>query len=54
MSNQAAEVFQDACAKVISKEIEREIQQSRFFSVLVDESTDISVTQKLVIYVRFD
>ena len=53
MSDPAAEEFQEACAKVISKEIEKEIQQSRFLSVLVDESTDISVTQKLVVYVRF-
>ena len=52
MSNQAAEEFQDACA-VIAKEIERQIQQSRCVSVLVDESIDISVTQKLVVYVRF-
>ena len=42
MSNQAAEEFQDACAVIIAKEIGRQIQQSRFVSVLVDESTDIS------------
>ena len=53
LSNQAAEEFQDACAVAIAKEIERQIQQSRFVSVLVDESTDISVTRKLVVYVRF-
>ena len=52
MSYQAAEEFQDTSAKVISKEIEREIQQSQFVSVLVDENKDISVTQKLV-YIRF-
>ena len=44
ISDQAAEEFQEACAKVITNEIEKEIQQSRFLSVLVDESTDISVT----------
>ena len=53
MSNKAAEEFQDACAVVIAKEIKRQIQQSRFVSVPVDESTDISVTQKLVVYIRF-
>ena len=53
MSDQAAEEFQEACAKFITNEIEKEIQQTRFLSVLVDESTDISVTQKLVVYVRF-
>ena len=53
MSNQAAEEFQGVCAVVIAKEIERQIQQSRFVSLLVDESTDISVTQKLVVYIRF-
>ena len=53
MSNKAAEEFQNACTVVIAKEIERQIQQSRFVSVLVDESADISVTQKLVVYIRF-
>ena len=53
MSDQAAEEFQEACAKFITNEIEKEIQQTRFLSVLVDESTDISVTQKLVVCVRF-
>ena len=53
MSNQADEEFQGVCAVVIAKEIERQIQQSRFVSVLVDESTDISVTQKLVVYICF-
>ena len=53
MSDQAAEEFQEACAKFITNEIEKEIQQTRFLGVLVDESTDISVTQKLVVYVRF-
>ena len=52
MSDQAAEE-EEARAKVITNETEKEIQQSRFLSVLVDESTDISVTQKLVVYVLF-
>ena len=52
MSDQAAEE-EEARAKVITNETEKEIQQSRFLSVLVDESTDISVTQKLVVCVRF-
>ena len=52
MSDQAAEE-EEARAKVITNETEKKIQQSRFLSVLVDESTDISVTQKLVVYVRF-
>lgn len=52
MSDQAAEE-EEARAKVITNETEKEIQQSRFLSVLVDESTDISVTQKLVVHVRF-
>ena len=34
MSNQAAKEFQDACAVVIAKEIERQIQQSRSSGVI--------------------
>ena len=52
MSDQAAEE-EEARAKVITNETEKEIQQSRFLNVLVDESTDISDTQKLVVCVRF-
>ena len=52
MSDRAAEE-EEARAKVITNETEKEIQQSRFLSVLVDESTDISVTQKVVVCVRF-
>lgn len=47
MSDQAAEE-EEARAKVITNETEKEIQQSRFLSVLVDKSTDISVTQNLL------
>ena len=54
MSNQAAEEFQDACAVIIAKEIERQIQKSRSISVLVDESTDSSVTQKLILRLFYD
>ena len=54
MSNQAAEEFQDAYAVIIAKEIERQIQQSQFVSVLVDENKDMSVIQKLVLHLFYD
>lgn len=53
ISDQAAEEFQNACTIVIAKEIERQIHQSWFGSVIVDKRRDISVTQKLVIYICF-
>ena len=46
MSDPEEEESQEACAKVTSKEIEKEIRQSRFLRVLADESADISVTPK--------
>ncbi|XP_070576346.1 uncharacterized protein C17orf113-like [Ptychodera flava] len=51
-SRQTAEEMQDAIGKVIANDIQKQLQESEFVSVLSDESTDISVSKKLVMYVR--
>ena len=44
--------MQDAIAEVITENITKGLQESPCISILVDESTDISVTKMLVIYAR--
>ena len=44
--------FQDSIAAVIHSSIEKTLLNSPCISLLADESTDISVTKKLVIYAR--
>ena len=51
-SDVIANELQNAIAQVIREDIDNEITQSICFSLLVDESTDISVTQMLVMYIR--
>lgn len=51
-SDVIANELQNVTAQVIREDVENEITQSICFSLLVDESTDKSVTQKLVMYIR--
>ena len=47
-----ANELQDSIAQVIREDIDKETEQSSCISILADESTDISVTQMLVVYMR--
>ena len=47
-----ANKLQDSIAQVIREDIDKEAEQSSCISILADESTDISVTQMLVVYMR--
>ena len=47
-----ADELQDSIAQVIREDIDKETEQSSCISILADESTDISVTQMLVVYMR--
>ncbi|XP_070573799.1 uncharacterized protein C17orf113-like [Ptychodera flava] len=53
-SHTTAEELQQACADAIKANIiiVRNIRNSDFFSLLTDESTDISVSGRLVLYIR--
>lgn len=44
--------MQEAICKVISSDVIKELKEAKFYSVLLDESTDISVQQNLLIFVR--
>ena len=48
-----ASELQDSIAQVIREKIDKEAEQSSCISILADESTDTSVTQRLVVYMRY-
>ena len=44
--------MQEAIAVVVNEELEL-LEQCSFFSLMIDESTDIATTQTLIVYIRF-
>ena len=52
-SRTTGEEFLDSIVSVIEKSMDNDIKEQARFSVMIDESTDISVTKKLVIYIRY-
>ncbi len=42
-----------ALAEIISQDIIQSLQASSFFSLCIDETTDVSVTKQLIIYARY-
>ena len=42
-----------AIAEIISQDIIQSLQSSPFFSLCIDETTDVSVTKQLIIYARY-
>ena len=48
----SCEEFQQCISEVIQKDILTAIKKAEFYSVLMDESTDISVSKQMVVYVR--
>lgn len=51
-NNVIANELQDSIAQVTREDIDKEAEKSSCISILADESTDISVTQMLVVYMR--
>ena len=51
-SRSTAEEFIDTFVDIIDSHISAKLKDSEFISILTDESTDISVNKKLVIYDR--
>jgi hypothetical protein len=43
----------NSCGDIILKKVVKEVNESHYFSVLADETTDISVVEKLTICVRY-
>jgi len=52
-SRATADEFQEIIASIVEKDLIEKIKASKFVSILMDESTDISVTKKMVVYIRF-
>ena len=52
-SRKTANDFLDSLFSVISNQLDEEIKESDFCSILIDESTDIAVSKKLLIYVKY-
>lgn len=51
-SHQSVEGMQDAIAIVLKSSIEKQVEASLFFSLLIDESTDVINHENLVVYVK--
>ena len=51
-SHQSAESMQDAIAAFLESNVDKLVQASPFFSLLIDESTDVSNHENLVVYVK--
>ena len=51
-SHQSAESMQDAIAEVLKSNVDKLVQASPFFSLLIDESTDVSNHENLVVYLK--
>lgn len=51
-SRATVEEFQESLFEVLESELVDKVKNSQFFSILCDESTDISNTKKLIIYMR--
>ena len=51
-SHQSAEGLQDAIATVLKSNIDKLVEASPFFSLLIDESMDVSNHENLVVYVK--
>lgn len=52
-SRQTADEFHTTLAEQIEEDILEKIKKSNYYSVLVDETTDIRVREKMVLYVRY-
>ena len=51
-SNESINKMQKAIALVILEDTKDSLKNSSFFSVMIDESTDLSVSKKLIVYVK--
>lgn len=52
MSRTAGQEFQECVAEAIHKEVVQKIREADMYSILIDESTDLSVSKHMVVFVR--
>jgi len=53
ISNRTQNEIIETCGDIILKKIVKNVNESGFFSVLVDETTDVSVKEQLTLCVRY-
>lgn len=53
ISNRTQNEIIETCGDIILKKIVKIVNESGFFSVLVDETTDVSVKEQLTLWVRY-
>lgn len=51
--NQSIQEFQHSLAIVMEEKLLSKVRESELFSIMIDESSDVSVHQNLVVYIRF-
>ncbi|KAK6175159.1 hypothetical protein SNE40_013681 [Patella caerulea] len=51
--NKSVQEFQAAIAATVREDLRQRLSQSEYYSILLDESTDVSVDQNLIVYVRY-
>ncbi|XP_050414121.1 zinc finger protein 862 isoform X2 [Patella vulgata] len=51
--NQSVQEFQAAIADTVREDLRQRLSRSDYYSILLDESTDVSVDQNLIVYVRY-
>ncbi len=44
--------FQEIMASIIEEDLLSKVQDSRFISIIIDESTDVSVQKRLILYIK--
>ena len=51
--NESVKEVQKSLLCVIQQDLKEKLKDSEYFGIIVDESTDLSVHKKLVVYVRY-
>jgi len=52
-NNQSVQEFQQSIAKVLENSLLSKVRESGVYSIMIDESSDISVYQNMVVYIHY-
>ena len=51
--SESVRAFQEAIASVVDQDLDKDLSQSKFYSLTIDESTDIITDHNLIMYIRY-
>ena len=51
--SESVRAFQKAIASVVDQDLDKDLSQSKFYSLTIDESTDIATDHNLIMYMRY-